>query len=89
MRPADELFVSVYVLIHDLTLAGQSRCRPVPGLRLDTSALPVKHPSRVRGPGQRTGPGNDPAARGTAVLVPPGKKQRTMTCPCQRLTEPA
>jgi hypothetical protein len=29
----------------------------------DTSALPVKHPSRVRGPDQRTGPGNDLAAR--------------------------
>jgi hypothetical protein len=28
-----------------------------------TSALPVKHPSRVRGPDQRTGPGNDLAAR--------------------------
>jgi hypothetical protein len=29
----------------------------------DTSALPVKHPSRVRGAGQWTGPGNDLAAR--------------------------
>jgi len=29
----------------------------------DTSALPVKHPSRVRGPDQQTGPGNDLAAR--------------------------
>jgi Transposase DDE domain len=29
----------------------------------DTSALPVKHPSRVRGADQRTGPGNDLAAR--------------------------
>ncbi|HVB42917.1 MAG TPA: transposase [Streptosporangiaceae bacterium] len=29
----------------------------------DTTALPVKHPSRVRGPDQRTGPGNDLAAR--------------------------
>src|SRR5215472_2698982 len=28
-----------------------------------TSALPVKHPSRVRGPDQWTGPGNDLAAR--------------------------
>ena len=90
--------------------------------QVDTSALPVKHPSRVRGPDQWTGPGNDlaarfgrdaahaewfygfrlavktgpsprdlladkgfggrgfaaaQAARGTAVLVPPGKKQRT------------
>ncbi|HEX9041727.1 MAG TPA: transposase, partial [Trebonia sp.] len=27
------------------------------------SALPVKHPSRVRGPDQQTGPGNDLAAR--------------------------
>jgi hypothetical protein len=31
--------------------------------QVDTSALPVKHPSRVRGPDQRTGPGNDLAAR--------------------------
>jgi hypothetical protein len=31
--------------------------------RVDTSALPVKHPSRVRGPDQWTGPGNDLAAR--------------------------
>jgi Transposase DDE domain len=31
--------------------------------QIDTSALPVKHPSRVRGPDQRTGPGNDLAAR--------------------------
>ena len=29
----------------------------------DTSALPVKHASRVRGPDQWTGPGNDLAAR--------------------------
>jgi hypothetical protein len=29
----------------------------------DTSALPVKHPSRVRGPDQWTGPGNDLTAR--------------------------
>jgi hypothetical protein len=29
----------------------------------DTSALPVRHPSRVRGPDQWTGPGNDLAAR--------------------------
>ena len=31
--------------------------------QVDTSALPVKHPSRVRGPDQQTGPGNDLAAR--------------------------
>jgi Transposase DDE domain len=31
--------------------------------QVDTSALPVKHPSRVRGADQRTGPGNDLAAR--------------------------
>jgi len=31
--------------------------------QIDTSALPVKHPSRVRGPDQWTGPGNDLAAR--------------------------
>ena len=31
--------------------------------QVDTSALPVKHPSRVRGPDQWAGPGNDLAAR--------------------------
>ncbi len=31
--------------------------------QIDTSALPVKHASRVRGPDQWTGPGNDLAAR--------------------------
>ena len=31
--------------------------------QVDTSALPVKHPSRVRGPDQWTGVGNDLAAR--------------------------
>src|ERR1700722_20564393 len=31
--------------------------------QVDTSALPGKHPSRVRGPDQWTGPGNDVAAR--------------------------
>jgi hypothetical protein len=31
--------------------------------QVDTSALPVKHPSRVRGGDQWTGPGNDLAAR--------------------------
>ncbi len=31
--------------------------------QVDTSALPVKHTSRVRGPDQWTGPGNDLAAR--------------------------
>ena len=31
--------------------------------QVDTSALPVKHPSRVRGPDGWTGPGNDLAAR--------------------------
>jgi Transposase DDE domain len=31
--------------------------------QIDTSAIPVKHTSRVRGPDQRTGPGNDLAAR--------------------------
>jgi hypothetical protein len=30
--------------------------------QVDTTALPVKHPSRVRGPDQWTGPGNDLAA---------------------------
>ena len=34
-----------------------------PVQQIDTSALPVKHPSRVRGPDQWTGPGNDLAAR--------------------------
>lgn len=36
---------------------------PDPIQQIDTSALPVKHPSRVRGPDQWTGPGNDLAAR--------------------------
>ena len=31
--------------------------------QVDTTALPVRHPSRVRGPDQWTGPGNDLAAR--------------------------
>ena len=31
--------------------------------QIDTSALPVKHTSRVRGPDSWTGPGNDLAAR--------------------------
>ncbi|HEY2127301.1 MAG TPA: transposase [Streptosporangiaceae bacterium] len=34
-----------------------------PVQQVDTSALPVKHPSRVRGPDGWTGPGNDLAAR--------------------------
>ena len=34
-----------------------------PVQQIDTSALPVKHPSRVRGPDQWTGPDNDLAAR--------------------------
>jgi hypothetical protein len=34
-----------------------------PVQQIDTSVLPVKHPSRVRGPDQWTGPGNDLAAR--------------------------
>ena len=139
MLPTEELFVYVYVLIHDLILAGAiripSRPGPVPACsdaellaiaevrhllgrrseagflaevardwghlfpvlphqseanrrtrwlwgafeqlravlaarlpeddcqQVDTSALPVKHPSRVRGPDQWTGPGNDLAAR--------------------------
>ena len=41
-----------------------SRWRPKDDCqRVDTSALPVKHPSRVRGPDRWTGPGNDLAAR--------------------------
>jgi hypothetical protein len=36
---------------------------PDPVQQIDTSALPVRHPSRVRGPDQWTGPGNDLAAR--------------------------
>jgi hypothetical protein len=36
---------------------------PDPVQQIDTSALPVKHCSRVRGPDQWTGPGNDLAAR--------------------------
>jgi Transposase DDE domain len=34
-----------------------------PVQQIDTSAIPVKHPSRVRGPDGWTGPGNDLAAR--------------------------
>jgi hypothetical protein len=34
-----------------------------PVQQVDTSAIPVKHPSRVRGADQWTGPGNDLAAR--------------------------
>ena len=139
MLPTEELFVYVYVLIHDMVLAGAIRIPPRPGpvpactdakllaiaevrhllgrrsesgflaevardwghlfpalphqseanrrtrwlwgafeqlravlaarlpeddcQQVDTSALPVKHPSRVRGPDQWTGPGNDLAAR--------------------------
>jgi hypothetical protein len=139
MLPTEELFVYVYVLVHDLVLAGAIRIPPRPGpvpactdaellaiaevrhllgrrseagflaevardwghlfpvlphqseanrrtrwlwgafeqlravlaarlpeddcQQVDTSALPVKHPSRVRGPDQWTGPGNDLAAR--------------------------
>ena len=139
MLPTEELFVYVYVLIHDLIRAGAIRipCRPGPApactdaellaitevrhllgrrsesaflaevardwghlfpvlphqseanrrtrwlwgafeqlraelaarlpeddcQQVDTSALPVKHPSRVRGPDAWTGPGNDLAAR--------------------------
>jgi hypothetical protein len=139
MLPTEELFVYVYVLIHDLILAGAiripARPGPVPACtdaellaiaavrhllgrrsesaflaevardwehlfpvlphqseanrrtrwlwgafeqlravlaarlpeddcqQVDTSALPVKHPSRVRGPDQWTGPGNDLTAR--------------------------
>ena len=41
--------------------------------QVDTSALPVKHPSRVRGPDQWTGPGNDLAARfGATPPTPSG-----------------
>lgn len=139
MLPTEDLFVYVYVLIHDLILSGAIRIPPRPGpapactdaellaitevrhllgrrsesgflaevardwghlfpvlphqseanrrirwlwgafeqaraalaarlpeddcQQVDTSALPVKHPSRVRGPDQWTGPGNDLAAR--------------------------
>jgi Transposase DDE domain len=34
-----------------------------PAQQIDTSAIPVKHPSRVRGPDGWTGPGNDLTAR--------------------------
>jgi len=86
MLPTEELFVYVYVLVHDLVparaVAVPARPGPAPAcsdaelraitvVRLpedgcqqaDTSALPAKHPPRVRGPDQRTGPGNDLAAR--------------------------
>src|SRR6266566_1231166 len=36
---------------------------PDPVQQIDTSAIPVRHPSRVRGPDGWTGPGNDLAAR--------------------------
>jgi len=36
---------------------------PDPVQQIDTSALPVKHTSRVRGPDSWAGPGNDLAAR--------------------------
>ena len=42
-------------------LGGSRARRPVQ--QIDTSALPVKHPSRVRGPDQWAGPGNSLAAR--------------------------
>ena len=38
-------------------------CRKTTASRPGTSALPVRHPSRVRGPDGWTGPGNDLAAR--------------------------
>jgi Transposase DDE domain len=139
MLPTEELFVYVYVLVHDLILAGEIRVPRRPGpapactdaellaiaqvrhllgrrseagflaevardwghlfpvlphqsqanrrtrwlwgafeqlraavaarlpeddcQQVDTSALPVRHPSRVRGPDGWTGPGNDLAAR--------------------------
>jgi IS5 family transposase len=139
MLPTEDLFVYVYVLIHDLIMAGAIRIPPRPGpvpacsdaellaiaevrhllgrrsesgflaevardwghlfpvlphqseanrrtrwlwgafeqlraalagrlpedgcQQVDTSALPVKHPSRVRGPDGWTGPGNGLAAR--------------------------
>ena len=92
MSPAEELFVYVYVLIHDLMPGGAivvpDRPGPAPACtdaellaiaivrhllgprsearflqQAGTCALPVKHPSRVRGADQWTGPGNDLAAR--------------------------
>jgi DDE family transposase len=139
MLPTEDLFVYVYVLIHDLMIAGHIKVPPRPGpapacsdaellaiaevrhllgrrseagflaevardwghlfphlphqseanrrtrwlwgafeqlratlaarlpeddcQQVDTSALPVRHPSRVRGPDGWTGPGNDLAAR--------------------------
>jgi hypothetical protein len=52
-------------------LSPEFQAKPVLAARLpeddcqqvDTSALAVKHPSRVRGADQWTGPGNDLAAR--------------------------
>jgi hypothetical protein len=44
--------------------AAQAAAVPAdPVQQIDTSALPVKHPSRVRGPDGWTGPGNGLAAR--------------------------
>ena len=37
--------------------ASRPRCRQAPWQQVDTSALPVKHPSRVRGPDPVAGPG--------------------------------
>lgn len=46
-----------------LRAAWAARVPDDPVQQVDTSAIPVKHPSRVRGPDQWTGPGNDLAAR--------------------------
>jgi hypothetical protein len=67
MLPAEDLFGYVYVLIHDLMLAGAvavPRPGPAPACS-DVELLAiaeVRHPSRVRGSDQWTGPGNDLAA---------------------------
>jgi len=46
-----------------LRAAGAAAVPPDPVPQIDTSALPVKHTSRVRGPDSWAGPGNDLAAR--------------------------
>src|SRR6266536_132793 len=50
-----------------------------PVQQIDTSALPVKHPSRVRGPDGWTGRGfaAEMASGGIDVVIPPTRVQRT------------
>jgi hypothetical protein len=54
MLATEPLFVYAYCLAAWATAVPADRVQ-----QIDTSALPVKHPSRVRGPDGWTGPGND------------------------------